>query len=79
MRSEPGIYLRGNQNRGKVSFLKITPSENLFCHASSLGELGELSKILDRKHFLTEAAIEMFLENSCTFYGRQIIPLKIVL
>ena len=38
--------------------------------------LDELAKILDRKLLLTETEIEMFLENSCTFYEGQIILLK---
>ena len=47
--------------------------------ARVLDSLGELSKVLDHRHFLGETAIEMFLENSCTFYGRQIILLNIVI
>ena len=38
--------------------------------------LDELAKILDRKLLLTETEIEMFLENSCTFYEGQIKLLK---
>ena len=38
--------------------------------------LDELAKILDRKFLLTETEIEMFLQNSCTFYEGQIILLK---
>ena len=41
--------------------------------------LGELSKTLDHSFSLTRAAIEMFLENGCTFYERQIILFIIVL
>ena len=37
-----------------------------------------LPKILDHRHPLTEAAIELFLENGYTFYGRQIMLLNIV-
>ena len=43
-----------------------------------LKSLSELCKVLD-EILLTEAAIEMFLENSRTFYERQIILLNIVL
>ena len=32
-----------------------------------------VSKILDYRLSLTEPAIEMFFENGCTFYDRQII------
>ena len=42
-----------------------------------LESLSELSKILDHRRLLTEAAMEMFLENSCMFYERQIILLNI--
>ena len=34
---------------------------------------------LDHSLSLTEAAIEMFLENNCMLYDTQIIPLNIVL
>ena len=44
--------------------------------ARVLDSLGELYKILDHELFLTEAVIEMFLENICTFYERQIILLN---
>ena len=37
-----------------------------------------LSKILDHRLSLTEAAKEMFLDGGCTFYDRQIILLNIV-
>ena len=47
--------------------------------AKILESLGELSKILVHKLSLTEAVTEMFLENSCTFYDREIILLNIVL
>ena len=47
------------------------------CNASVvariLESLGELSQILDLRRTLTEAPIEIFLENSYTFYGRQVI------
>ena len=50
-----------------------------FVVARILESLGELSKILDHRLTLTEAAIEIFLENSYTFYDRQIILPNIVL
>ena len=37
------------------------------------------SKSLEHRLSLTETAIEMFLENGCTFYDRQITLLHIVL
>ena len=47
--------------------------------AETLENLGELSKVLDPRLSPTESAIEMFLENICTFYDRQIMLLNIVL
>ena len=41
--------------------------------------LGELSQILDHRLTLTVAAIGIFLENSYTFYDRQIMLPNIVL
>ena len=39
----------------------------------------ELRKVLDHRFSYTEAAIEMFFENDCTFYDKQIILLNTVL
>ena len=50
-----------------------------FIVAKILESLGELSQIFDHILSLTEAAIEMFLENGCTFYDKQITLLNIVL
>ena len=50
-----------------------------FIVARILKRLGELPQILDHRLTLTEAAIEKFLENSYTFYDRQIILPRIVL
>ena len=47
--------------------------------ARILESLGELSQILDHRLTLKEAAKEEFLENSYTFYVRQIILPNIVL
>ena len=44
--------------------------------ARILERLGELSKPLHHRLSPTEAAIEVFLENSCTFYDKQIILLS---
>ena len=44
-----------------------------------LESLSVLSKFLDHRFSLTEAAIEVFLENSYTCCDRQIILLNIVL
>ena len=57
MRSEPRICLREYQTKRKVPFLNIVLS----------GILGELSKSFHHRLLLTEAAIEIFLENGCTF------------
>ena len=40
---------------------------------------GKNFRELDHRLSLTEAAIEMFLENSCMLYDTQIVPLNIVL
>ena len=50
-----------------------------FVVARILESLGKLSQIVDYRLTLTEPAIEIFLENSYTFYGRQIILPNIVL
>ena len=47
--------------------------------AGILESLGELSQILNHRLTLKEAAKEEFLENSYTFYVRQIILPNIVL
>ena len=50
-----------------------------FIIATILESLGELPKILDHRPLLTEVAIEIFLENSCTLYeNRQFMLLNIV-
>ena len=51
----------------------------MLCLARILESLGELSQILDLRLTIAEVAIEIFLENSCTFYDRQIILTNIVL
>ena len=49
-------------------------------HSKNFGELKRvLYKIVDHRLLLREVAIEAFLENSCTFYDREIILLNIVL
>ena len=50
-----------------------------FIIARILESIGELSKILDHRVSLIEAALEEFLENVRTFYDRQIVLLNIVL
>ena len=50
-----------------------------FVVARILESLGELSQIVDHRFKLKEAAKEEFLENSYTFYARQIILTNIVL
>ena len=40
---------------------------------------GKNFRELDHRLSFTEATIDMFLENSCTLYDTQIIPLNIVL
>ena len=40
---------------------------------------GKNFREFDRRVSLTEAAIEMFLDKSCTLYDTKIIPLNIVL
>ena len=47
--------------------------------ARILESLGELSQVLDQRLTLKEAAKEEFVENSYTFYVRQIILPNIVL
>ena len=73
LRSEPWICPTENQNNRKAPFLKIASSGRI------LESVGELSKIHGHSFSLAEAVIEMFLENGCTFYDRQIILLNIVL
>ena len=68
--SEPKICLRENQKKRKAPFLNFF---QCFIVARVLGRLGELSKILDNRLSLTEAVIDIFYENGCTFYDRQII------
>ena len=51
----------------------------MFHCCKNFESLGELSKILDHRLSLKEAAIEMFRESGCTFYDRQFILLNIVL
>ena len=75
LRSEPRVCLRKIQNKEEEPFLKIASSGTV---AKALESLGELYEILDHRLLLTEAIIEIFLENSCTFYDRQIILLNIV-
>ena len=75
MLSEPRICLREGQNKEKEPFLKIASWGAL---ARALESLGQLYKILDHRLLLTKAVIEMFLENSCTLYDRQITLLNIV-
>ena len=74
--SELKICLRENQKKRKAPFLNFF---QCFIVARVLGRLGELSKILDNRLSLTEAVIEIFYENGCTFYDRQIILFNIVL
>ena len=74
MRYEPRICFRERQNKVEA-FLKLLYQEiflvMLYCHKNF--------RELDPKPSLTEAVIEMFLENSCTLYDTQNIPLNIVL
>ena len=60
-------------------FLKVTPLRTFSFNAIALENPGDLSKILDHRRFLTEAAIGITLENSSTLYDRQIIQLNTVL
>ena len=82
LRSEPRIFLGENQNKQKQTFLKMLHQEHflVMLDLEKISEsLGELYKILYHRLLLTEAFIEMFRKNSCTFYGRQIVLLIIVL
>ena len=73
--SEPRICFRENQNKEKEPFLKVALSEHFFV----MLHRGKNFRELHHRLSLTEAAIEIFFENSCMLYDTQIIPLNIVL
>ena len=75
MPSELRSCLRKIQNKEEEPFLKIA---SLGTVARALESLSELYEILDHRLLLTEAIIEIFLENSCKFYDRHIVLLNIV-
>ena len=74
MCSEPRICFRENQNKEQELFFKVALSGKFFCNASSWR--GKNFRELDHRLSLTEAATEMFLENTRMLYDTQIIPLK---
>ena len=51
----------------------------MFHRSKSFRRLSELSKIHDQRLLLTEAAMVMFLEKSCTFYDRKFILVNMAL
>ena len=75
MLSEPRICFRENQSKEKETFFKVALSGKFLV----MLHCGKNFSELDHSLSLTEAAIEMFLENNCMLYDTQIIPLNIVL
>ena len=87
LHSELRICLGENQNKRKNFSEKFLHQEHFLVMLHPIknfrelrwvlqNSYEELSKILDHRLLLTEAAIEIILENICTFYDRQILLLK---
>ena len=66
--SEPRICIRENQNKVKEPLLKL-----LYLYR------WKNFRELDPRSSVTDVAIEIFYENSCTIFDRRTIPLNIVL
>ena len=76
-------WLKRKAKYRERTFLKNCSIRNIFLQCfiavRVLESVGDISKILDHKLLLTETDTKMLLENSCTFYDRQIIPPNIIL